>query len=79
MNKNAYEIRLDLLTMAREDLLQRFFQTLESFRSVTGEVDRGAFLEAQLDVIEKNFPTTEDIVARAEELYSFVSNNTNKE
>jgi hypothetical protein len=75
MNKNAYEIRFDVLALAREDLMSKFFQTLEAFRSTIVEEQKTDFLQAQLDVIG-SFPSTEDILARAKELYAFVSDNS---
>lgn len=66
MNKNAYEIRLEVLQLAHSDSLIQFSETINSFRDDKhGRIDP--------DIIKKYFPKTEDIKKRAEELYSFVS------
>ncbi len=75
MNKNAYEIRLDVLTMAREDLLNRFHQMLESLRLASDDTSKSALFEAQFELIRDGYPTTEEINKRAEELYQFVNNS----
>lgn len=75
MNKNAYEIRLDVLTMAREDLLNRFHQMLEAFRLASDDANKSSLFEAQFELIRDGYPTTEEINKRAEELYEFVNNS----
>ena len=71
MNKNAYEIRLDVLGMAHSDLFSKFHQTLDTHRA---NADRSnETLDSTL--IDSLYPKTSDILARAEELYAFVSKN----
>ena len=68
-NKNAYEIRLDILRIAHDDLISRYHETLNSMR-YTAEKNNQLF---DSSVIETLYPKTSDIISRAEELYSFVS------
>ena len=69
MSKNAYEIRLDVLQMAHADESMKFVEKLNIYRTVDAN---GALVNPPEEIIEKLFPKTADIIARAEELYSFV-------
>ena len=69
MPKNAYEIRLDVLSMAHGDMYTKFQEKLNIHR---GTNDNGTLIQPSEEVIEKLFPKTADIIARAEELYTFV-------
>ena len=71
MNKNAYEIRLDVLSMAHNDVLSKYHQTLDVHRANADKSNTS--LDASL--INSLYPKTSDILARAEELYTFVSKN----
>ena len=77
-NKNAYEIRLEILSIARNDLMELFLQKLQNARVKTnGENgERWSRSEEKLDekVISHLLPTSEDIIKRAKELYAFVEN-----
>jgi hypothetical protein len=68
MNKNAYEIRLDVLGMAHGTLMSKYHQKLDTKRV---EAERA---QAKFDdnVIDTLLPTTSDIIAYANELYQFV-------
>ena len=68
MNKNAYEIRLDILNMAHSDLFSKYHEKLGILR---GNADRKneTFDTAHCDTL---YPTVEEIAARAHELYAFV-------
>jgi hypothetical protein len=68
-NKNAYEIRLDVLQMAHSDENMRFIEKLNVHRKVDAN---GAMVNPSEDVINNLFPKTADIIKRAEELYEFV-------
>lgn len=71
MPKNAYEIRLDVLNLAHGDLVGQYHRKIdESFRNCE-RFDK----EFDTTLIEKLYPSTKDIIARAEELYKFVENN----
>jgi hypothetical protein len=71
MNKNAYEIRLDVLSMAHTDVLSKYHQTLDSHRRNADKADA----EFDVTLINSLYPKTSDILDRAEELYAFVSQN----
>ena len=71
MNKNAYEIRLDVLTMAHNDALSKYHQTLETHRHNADKLNS----EFDVALIDSLYPKTSDILSRAEELYAFVSQN----
>ena len=64
-NKNAYEIRLDVLNMAHNDAQMKYLEKLNTLRDENGKVTNDRF-------IEELFPKTDDIIKRAEELYKFV-------
>ncbi len=69
MPKNAYEIRLDVLGMAHSDMNQKFVEKLNFHRTVN---EQGQYVNPSEETIEKLFPKTSEIIARAEELYKFV-------
>ena len=66
--KNAYEIRLEVLQMAHSDEYNKYHHKLDTVREENG-------LLKDANAIDALTPKTEDILARAEELYKFVSEN----
>lgn len=72
-NKNAYEIRLEVLQLAHGDLFNNAAWKLDELRK--GQPDANGLIfdrnvsEADIDRI---MPTPEKIIARANELYAFV-------
>ena len=68
--KNAYEIRLDVLSMAHSDLGCKFQEKLNFYRTFD---ENGSAIQPSEEIIDRLFPKTEDILKRAEELYAFVS------
>jgi hypothetical protein len=64
-NKNAYEIRLEVLQMAHSDEYSRYHHKLDTIRNSDGFLDDANSIDALT-------PKTSDIIARAEELYKFV-------
>lgn len=72
MPKNAYEIRLDVLSMAHSDSVMKFQEKLNFHRTLD---DKGNMVQPNEETVEKLFPKTQDILARAEELYKFVEDN----
>jgi len=68
-NKNAYEIRLDVLSMAHSDLVGTYHQKLDTHR-VNADKKNEVY---DVTLVDSLYPKTSDILARAEELYSFVS------
>jgi hypothetical protein len=72
MSKTPYEIRLELLKMANEILVTPIFQTrdakLQEYHSKLTDANRGTLPFPTLP----DFPSSTDIVAKAEELKKFV-------
>lgn len=66
MRKNAYEIRLEVLQMAHSDEYDKYHHKLDTVRNSHGMLDDAS-------AIDELTPKTSDIIARAEELYKFVS------
>ena len=71
--KNAYEIRLEVLQLAHSDLLNNAAWKLDELRKgkpdANGVIFERNVSEADIDRIT---PTSEQIIARADELYAFV-------
>jgi hypothetical protein len=75
-NKNAYEIRLDILSIAHGDLMTVFHEKLHiAKKRMVGNQD-DSWVEDKIDdkVISDLLPTSEEIIKRAKELYAFVEN-----
>jgi len=75
-NKNAYEIRLDILSIAHGDLMTVFHEKLHNTKKrMVGNQD-DSWVEDKIDdkVISDLLPTSEEIIKRAKELYAFVEN-----
>ena len=68
MNKNAYEIRLDVLGMAHGTLMGQYHEKLNA-RRVEADRSNNKFDETLVDTLA---PSTKDIIAYATELYEFV-------
>ena len=68
MNKNAYEIRLDVLQIAHGTLMGQYNEKLNVHRH---EADRS---KAKFDetLVDSLAPSTKAIIAYAAELYEFV-------
>jgi hypothetical protein len=70
-NKNAYEIRLEVLKMAHDDLYDLYHHQLETVRNNNLLTKTTVNCES----LEKLQPSPHNIINRAEELYSFVTKN----
>jgi hypothetical protein len=70
-NKNAYEIRLEILKMAHDDAVGRYYQKLDMHRNNADKTER----EFDTTLVDSLFPTSSDILVRADELYKFVCQN----
>ncbi len=72
MSKTPYEIRLELLKMANEILVTPIFQArdarLQEYHSKITEANRETLAFPTLP----DFPSSTDIIAKAEELKKFV-------
>jgi hypothetical protein len=66
MNKNAYEIRLDILAIAHQYETLLFSERMAMVKNNK---------EPALDDIQKIYPSRENILKTAELFYSFVSEN----
>lgn len=69
-NKNAYEVRLDVLTMAHNDLVGVFHQKVDILREQANQNNQ----PFNVKHFDENYPTPKEIIARAQELYRFVEN-----
>lgn len=67
-NKNAYEIRLDVLSMAHSTIMNQYHETIGAHRENSVRADE----QFDVELIKKLNPKTEDIIAYASELYTFV-------
>lgn len=70
MNKNAYEIRLEILKMAHDDAVGRYHHRIGVERE---NAERSA-TSFDSTLIESLFPSSQDVLTKAEELYKFVEN-----
>jgi len=72
-NKNAYEIRLDILSIAHSDLMNIFHEKLHNAKK---KMIGNDWTEEKIDekIISDLLPKTEDVIKRAKELYAFVEN-----
>jgi hypothetical protein len=68
MNKNAFEIRLDILKMAHDDAVGRYHHKISYHQQNADKLNQ----QYDPTLIESLFPTSADVLARAEELYKFV-------
>ena len=67
-NKNAYEIRLDVLGMAHSSIMNQYHEKVASHRENSVRANK----PFDVELIETLKPKTQDIVAYANELYAFV-------
>lgn len=67
-NKNAYEIRLEILKMAHADATGKYYQKLDHHRHNADKLNK----ELNVTLVDSLFPTSADILTKAEELYKFV-------
>ena len=72
MSKTPYEIRLDLLNLAKDTLVMPIMHTrdamVQEYHSKLTDENRGTLPWPTLP----DFPSTADIIAKAEELKAFV-------
>lgn len=71
--KNAYEIRLEVMSIAHNDLMEIYHQKLHN--SKIKMIDGGnGWTEEKIDdnIITDLLPTPADVIKRAKELYTFV-------
>lgn len=66
------EIKLQLMSMAREDLMAKFQLTIETIRSGVNSDNLESMLDLQLTYINQDFPSVEAITARANEMLAYI-------
>jgi hypothetical protein len=66
------EVKLNLLAMAREDLMGKFQLALETIRSGVNQNNIDTMLDLQLTYINQEYPSVEAIAARADEMLAYV-------
>ena len=72
-NKNAYEIRTDVLSMAQGLVMEKFHNAYSKW---TDSTDRHPQTGAILSTTDSpEYPTSADILKEAKQLYSFVNSN----
>jgi hypothetical protein len=73
MSKTPFEIRLELLKLAKESLFEPIYQKRDSlkdeFYALMTDENKGTVPYPTMP----NFPNTTDIIAKAEELNKFIS------
>lgn len=72
MNKNAYEIRLELLQLAHGDVMSQWHEMLSCKKESIYNNGQEVKDLTELDV---SLPDTSKIIERAEQLYTFVNNS----
>lgn len=75
MDKNAYEIRLEVLRMAHDDCFTLFSEKLQSLRYSKPAVPGTGITElvpVTQEEILKLYPNTDIIVERAKDFYKFI-------
>ena len=75
-NKTPFEIRLELLKMAKDLLMDEHFQKVDAI-NMKYNYDVEACIGAGLSIPERPkipYPTEEQVIAKAKALNSFVSN-----
>jgi len=75
--KSPFELRTELIEMAQEHLEKQYYANLEFATKAMFQLYKDGMATAeQLSKATPAFPTTEDILTKAKEFYSFV--NTGK-
>ena len=73
-NKNAYEIRTEILAMAQGFVMDKFHNKHQKWLDSTDRhPENGAILSTD---DSPDYPTSDDILLEAKKLYSFVDNPT---
>jgi hypothetical protein len=71
-NKNAYEIRLEVLSIAHNDLMEIYHQKLHNAKIKMIGDDNWTEEKIDENIITNLLPTPADVIKRAKELYTFV-------
>lgn len=73
-SKNGYEIRTEVLEMAKDYIVQDFYVKWHGWELSTVKDEKTGQLVSKVEMPE--FPGLEDILSTAERMYSFISNGT---
>ena len=71
-NKNAYEIRLEVLSIAHNDLMDIYHQKLQNAKMKMIGDDNWTEEKIDENIITNLLPKPADVIKRAKELYTFV-------
>ena len=72
-NKNPFEIRADMLQLAKEYLDQQYHMNIQFYENMIAEGEKARKdVEDQLKEAYKMY-STEDLMEKAKEMYTFVS------
>ena len=69
-NKNAYEIRTEILDMARGFVMDRYHSAMQKWQEPTDRHPETGQLLSTVDAPQ--YPSSSEILAEANKLYSFV-------
>jgi hypothetical protein len=69
MNKNAYEIRLEVLQLAHGDIMTQYHEALNCQKET---IYNDGQESSDLSGVDVSLPDASKIIERAEELYKFV-------
>ena len=69
MNKNAYEIRLELLQLAHGDIMTQYHETLNCQKEA---IYQGGKETSDLSQIDVSLPPVSAVIERAEQFYKFI-------
>ena len=74
MSKNPYEIRFDLLTMAKDMLDRQYEQTTAmAWETMNKAMESNATLYKEVEKYVPKMFTPEEVIAQAEKLQSFIN------
>lgn len=77
-NKNPFEIRLELLKMAREYLDQQWNMNVGfAHQLIEKSIQNGEELSKIIEKYTPNYYSLDDVKKKAAELYAFVSDSSN--
>lgn len=75
-NKNGYEIRADVLAMAKDVVMQDYQVKMHGWEITAGRDERTGQLTTTVAMPE--FPGMDKILEAAEKMYSFVNNGVSR-
>ena len=75
-NKNGYEIRADVLAMAKDIMMQDYQFKMAGWQMTTAKDDKTGQLVSTVSMPE--FPGMDKILEAAEKMYSFVNQGNQK-